>query len=151
MTLVVSILATAAIVFCFCFPFILNLQWQLRDARVESKTAQQAQSVLVSELEQSKFSEQVTYKRYHDLLGVIETINSERDQWRDLYWEQSREHGNAQSLLLEERSRLVHQIRSLGKTPSVNGVIERICAEFAESHQVPDPEYDRIRKEKHGQ
>ena len=84
-----------------------------------------------------------------EYFATIETVLKERDHWRDLYWVEASEHGNAQRQLLEERGRLIHQLKAAGIKPASSPIIERIVAEFSGKHQVSQADYQSA-KEKIG-
>lgn len=73
-------------------------------------------------------------RRATELEESIGGVLKERDNWRDLYWRSSAEAGNAQQMLMLERSRLVRQIVASGKKPAVDPAIEAVVAEFEDNH-----------------
>jgi hypothetical protein len=76
-------------------------------------------------------------KRADEYFGTIEKILKERDEWRDLYWKQSREHGNAQHALMDERARNFALLRGNHIKPYVNPQIALLVGAFNEQHYEP--------------
>lgn len=72
-----------------------------------------------------------------DVISRIEGIIAERDSWQRLYYEQAAAHGNAESMLWEERRRLIIQLRRAGQKPATSAQIEEVLAAFEGRHAAP--------------
>jgi hypothetical protein len=81
-------------------------------------------------------------RKGEELFKTIESVLKERDGWRDLYYVEASEHGNAQRQLLEERGRLIYQLQKAKLNPIVNLSLERMVAEFREKHAVDPAAYE---------
>lgn len=68
------------------------------------------------------------------LQKAVETVIAEREQWRSMYMQHAREHGNAQSMLMSERERLCAQLRAAKLVPRTNPRLEAVVREYDETH-----------------
>lgn len=71
------------------------------------------------------------------VVGVIERVLLERDDWVKRYMQHASEHGNAQSMLMIERDGLIRQLKRLGKTPRLDPRVEAAVQMFSETHLSP--------------
>lgn len=127
-----------------------DLEFRLGDCERESEDlaeARVASARLTREVAELERKAQDEARKGGELFKTIESVLKERDGWRDLYFVEATEHGNAQRQLLEERSRLVKQLQKAGVKPAVSPAIERIVNEFSEKHTV-DPEQYKEAKQK---
>lgn len=97
---------------------------------------------LTREVQAKECSIKNEVRKGEELFKTIESVLKERDGWRDLYYVEASEHGNAQRQLLEERGRLIYQLQRAKINPIVNLSLERMVAEFREKHSVDPAAYE---------
>lgn len=116
-------------------PIVVAMLWRansrLRDSLKYKEQLIGEDAVIIQELQTSFKSEADRAQQY---FSSIRTFEDESKRWRDLYWKQSREHGNAQSRLMSERDRNFRLLRGNKITPYVDPVIEQLVGAFREEH-----------------
>jgi hypothetical protein len=71
-----------------------------------------------------------------EYFNTIESVLKERDTWRTWYYESAAGHGTAQSLLMTERERLIHQLQAHGIKPHTHPQVDEVVALCSEQHQM---------------
>lgn len=78
---------------------------------------------------------QTAKRRADEYLAKIEEVIMERETWRSLYNDQAGGHDNAQALMLETITRLVHLYQqATGKHPKLDPLIETVRGEWVSTH-----------------
>jgi len=106
----------------------------LQKALVEEMRNQQASSVIITEMHRALDEET---RKKNDYFRVITDFEKESLRWRDLYWKQSREHGNAQQRLMMEREHNFRLLRANKIRPYTDPVIAQLVGAFLEEHDEP--------------
>jgi hypothetical protein len=91
-------------------------------------------TVIISELQHNLDTE--TRKKCEYFKAIVD-IEKEKLVWRDLYWKQSREHGNAQAHLMQEREHNMLLLRRNNIRPYVDPYIARLVDAFTHEHYQP--------------
>jgi hypothetical protein len=73
-------------------------------------------------------------RRFREQFERIDGYLRERDTWTALYHEEAAAHGNAQTMMLAERQRLIHQLRAAGQKPKVDSTIDQVAKSFSDTH-----------------
>ncbi len=78
---------------------------------------------------------QAMKRRADEYLSKIEEVIMERETWRKLYNDQAGGHDNAQALMLQAITGLVHLYqKETGKTPRLDPLIEMVRGEWVNVH-----------------
>ena len=85
-------------------------------------------------------------RRRDEVFSAIEAAVSETRRWRDLYFVEAMEHGNAQVAMMAEISRLAHLLKQKGVAVKLNRGIEIAIREFHEHHAVTQEQYQEAKK-----
>lgn len=74
-------------------------------------------------------------RKASEYLAKIEEVIAERETWRALYNDQAGGHENAQALMLEAITKLLHVYkRDTGKSPQLDPLIELVRGEWVSVH-----------------
>lgn len=85
-------------------------------------------------------------RRRDEVFSAVESAVAETRRWRDLYFVEAMEHGNAQVAMMAEISRLSHLLKQKGVTVKLNRGIEVAIREFHEHHPVTQEQYQEAKK-----
>ncbi len=107
-----------------------ELEAAVRTVETASEEFSRAQGATL-EIEAALEREQRKSREY---FAVIEKVIAERDEWRTMYFQQSREHGIAQDMMLRERDAHLSQIIKLGAKPHLDKRIDAVVAAYREEH-----------------
>lgn len=78
---------------------------------------------------------QIVSRKASEYFTKIEEVIQERETWRNLYNDQAGGHQNAQALMLQTISNLVHLYKKeTGKTPRIDPLIEVVCGDWTQKH-----------------
>jgi hypothetical protein len=78
---------------------------------------------------------QTVQRKASEYLEKIEEVIAEREVWRELYNDQAGGHDNAQALMLQTITSLVHlHKKETGKTPKIDPLIETVRDDWTTKH-----------------
>lgn len=106
----------------------------LKEAADSLRKSNTEQGVIIAEIHQALDEE--TRKKLEYFKSITD-FEREKLQWRDLYWKQSREHGNAQQRLLMEREQNFRLLHGNKIRPYVDPYIATLVGAFREEHYEP--------------
>lgn len=85
----------------------------------------------------AKAVSQVSERKRLEVIGMVDGILNERDEWKTLYVRHASEHGAAQSMLMRERDNLMRQLKSAGRKAKTDPVIDAVVGKFEQEHVAP--------------
>lgn len=114
-----------------------TMRQQTARALEELEAAQVAFTPAMEEAERFASYKETAERRIREYQDAVVELTHERDAWNRRYWDASIQHGNAQSMMMEERQRLIQQVYRAGLKPAVNPKIEAVAADFQAQHADP--------------
>lgn len=85
-------------------------------------------------------------RKREELFTAVDAAVQETRRWRDLYFVEAMEHGNAQVAMMNEIARISKLLASKGVTVKLNRGIELALNEFREHHPVTQEQYAEAKK-----
>jgi hypothetical protein len=85
-------------------------------------------------------------RKREELFKSVDDAVNETRRWRDLYFVEAMEHGNAQVAMMNEIARLSKLLSAKGVNVKLNRGIEAALNEFREHHPVTQEQYAEAKK-----
>ena len=119
-----------------------KLRSELADAKQKNDEFRNTNTDLRRLAAESQSIAAASTRKFDEQFAAIEGYLNERDLWKETYLRASGEYANAQAMLLEERDRLLLQLRAAGIKPHLSPLVERVTRECRQ-HPISEADVKR--------